>query len=70
MWTRRLLVSPYRALVVPSRQPAVVWRLSRASSSSSDASDPQSFYSATQKEVMQKTKALHASIMPLNEKVG
>jgi hypothetical protein len=68
MWTRRLIVSPYRALV-SSGQPAVR-RLSRASSSSSDASDPQSFYSATQKEVMQKTKALHASIMPLNEKVG
>lgn len=71
MWTRRLLVSPYRALV-PSRQPAV-WRRrpssSTASSSSSDATDPQSFYSAAQKEVMQKTKALHASIMPLNEKV-
>lgn len=31
--------------------------------------DPQSFYTASQKQVMQKTKALHASIMPLNEKV-
>jgi len=42
---------------------------SSSSSSSSSHQDPQSFYNETQKRIMQKTKELHASIMPLNERV-
>jgi hypothetical protein len=34
------------------------------------SSQPQTSYTPTQKHVMDKCKEMHASIMPLNEKVG
>jgi hypothetical protein len=34
------------------------------------SSQPQTTYTPTQKHVMDKCKEMHASIMPLNEKVG
>ena len=39
-------------------------------SASSSVSHQQSLYTPTQKHVMDKCKEMHASIMPLNEKVG
>jgi hypothetical protein len=62
----RSALTVYRAFSYPSTDAEE----DGASASSSVSSHQQSLYTPTQKHVMDKCKEMHASIMPLNEKVG
>ena len=75
MWTTAVVVTrraAIRGTLERQRQPIAQcgsrWLSKLADSLSFQ--DPQSFYTPEQKQIMQRTKDLHASIMPLNEKVS
>jgi hypothetical protein len=61
----RSALTVYRAFSYPSTDAE-----EDGASASSSVSHQQSLYTSTQKHVMEKCKEMHASIMPLNEKVG